>query len=116
MKRKILLLVAGVLFANVALAQPAGVPPAKPSAPPADAGPHELPEGPGKTVIQTACAQCHGVDVATNQPRSREEWTDVVSRMVGNGAQLSDDDYNRVIDYLAKHYGPPGASAPANGN
>ncbi len=83
-------------------------------APSADASPHphELPEGPGKAVVQTACAQCHSIDVITNQSRSREEWTDVVSRMIGNGAQLSDDDYNLVIEYLATHYGPSGPGAP----
>lgn len=60
----------------------------------------------GKVLIQTACAQCHSIDVAISQLRSRDEWTDVVSRMIGNGAHLSDDDYSLVIDYLSKHHGP----------
>ena len=75
----------------------------------------ELPEGQGKTLVQTACTQCHGVDVIVGQPRSREDWTEVVSRMVGNGAQLSDEDYNQVIQYLAIYLGPTGQNAPAKG-
>lgn len=72
----------------------------------------ELPEGQGKAVVQTACSQCHGLDVVVGQRRSREDWEDVVSQMVGNGAQLSDDDYNLVIDYLATHLGSAGQSPP----
>ena len=73
----------------------------------------ELPEGQGKSLVQTACTQCHGVDVIVSQSRSREDWTEVVSRMVGNGAQLSDEDYNQVIQYLAINLGPAGQNAPA---
>jgi mono/diheme cytochrome c family protein len=76
----------------------------------------DLPEGQGKALVQTACSQCHGIDVIVGQPRSREEWGEVVSRMVGNGAQLSDDDYNLVIEYLATHLGPANQNAPANGH
>ena len=82
------------------------------------AGAHaqELPEGQGKTLVQAACTQCHGVDVIVGQPRSREDWTEVVSRMVGNGAQLSDEDYNQVIQYLSAYLGPAPQNAPASRN
>ena len=69
----------------------------------------ELPEGQGKAVVQAACSQCHGVDVIVGQPRSREEWGEVVSRMVGN------DDYNLVIEYLAANLVPDGQIVPAKG-
>ena len=78
----------------------------------ASANAQELPDGPGKAVVQTACSQCHSLEVVIGQPRSRDAWTDLVSQMVGNGAQLSDDDYNLVIEYLAAHFGPAGQSAP----
>ena len=73
----------------------------------------ELPEGQGKALVQTACSQCHSVDVIALRPRSREDWTEVVSRMVGNGAELSDEDYNQVIQYLAINLGPASQNAPA---
>ena len=76
----------------------------------------ELPEGQGKALVQSACTQCHGIDVIVSQPRSREDWTEVVSQMVGNGAQLSDEDYNQVIQYLATHLGPASQNAPAKGH
>ncbi|MES2255391.1 MAG: cytochrome c [Pseudomonadota bacterium] len=76
----------------------------------------ELPEGKGKAVVQTACSQCHSVDIILGQPRSRGDWMDVVSRMVGNGAELSDDDFNLVIEYLATNLGPASQNAPAKGH
>jgi hypothetical protein len=81
------------------------------------AGAHaqELPEGPGKALVQTACSQCHSLDVVLRQRRSREDWMEVLSRMVGNGAELSDDDYNQALEYLATYLGPASGDAPANG-
>lgn len=76
----------------------------------------QLPEGPGKAVVQTACVQCHGVDVITRQPRSRDEWIEVVASMIGRGAQLSDDEYSQVIDYLSTQLGPAGQKAPVQGH
>ncbi len=32
----------------------------------------------------------------------REEWSTTVSTMVGNGATVSDADFGKVVDYLAK--------------
>ncbi|HTI68226.1 MAG TPA: cytochrome c [Caulobacteraceae bacterium] len=108
MTRKILLLAAAMLFADVALAQPPAAIPGKPS-PSAGAGPQprDLPAGQGKAVVQTVCAQCHNIDVVTKQARSREEWMDVMSRMIGNGAQMSDEEYNAVMEYLVMYYCTP---------
>jgi len=39
----------------------------------------------------------------------------VVSQMVGNGAELSDDDYNLVIEYLSTNLGPASQNTPAKG-
>lgn len=109
MNSKILALAAATLFAGVAMAQPPGGSSVKSTSSAGEAVPHspDLPEGPGRVVVQTACGQCHGMEVITNQSRSRQDWSDVVSRMIGNGAQLSDEEYNLVIAYLAKNYGSP---------
>src|SRR5690242_9460962 len=76
----------------------------------------ELPEGQGKALVETACTQCHGIDVIVRQSRSREDWMDVVSRMIGNGAVLSDEDYNQVIQYLAINLGPASQNPSAKGH
>jgi hypothetical protein len=66
----------------------------------------DLPEGPGKTVLQTVCTQCHDTSVILAQPRSRDEWAEVIARMIGSGARLNDEEYELVMGYLARHFGP----------
>jgi len=114
MKLKILLCAAAMVFAGVALPEPFGGAPARASAPVSGESPlPQSQDGQGKALLETVCAQCHSIDVAVSPPRSRDEWTDVVSRMVGNGAQLSDDDYSLIIEYLTLHHGLTAPSAPA---
>ena len=54
-----------------------------------------------------------GVLVNNASRFDRDEWNDVVLRMIGNGASLTDDQYTAVLDYLATALGPEGAAAPA---
>lgn len=81
---------------------------------PADA--QDLPDGPGKAVVQHACLQCHGVNVIARQPRSRDDWMAVAAVMIGRGVQLNDDEYDQVIDYLATRLGPSGPGFPLKGH
>jgi cytochrome c5 len=60
---------------------------------------------PGKAVFQDTCGNCHDLAVTTDQRKSREDWNTTVTRMVSNGAPLSDDQVAQVVDYLAKNYG-----------
>lgn len=73
----------------------------------------DLPPGDGHDIVQTACTMCHGVDVIASQRRSADEWKDVVSRMVGNGANLTDDQYVTVVKYLGDKLGPEGPAPTA---
>ena len=117
MRRRLLLCVAATLVANVALAQPPGGPPAVPPGATAHGGSQldERQKGQADAVLQRACTSCHGIGLTTGQPRSRDEWTEVMSRMVGNGAQLSDEEYNILIEYLATQYGPSNSKARVKG-
>jgi mono/diheme cytochrome c family protein len=65
-----------------------------------------LPEGPGKQQIIDSCTRCHGVDVIVAQPRSPAEWEEAVSIMIGQGAVLTDDEYNKVVTYLSTNLAP----------
>ncbi|MES2295035.1 MAG: hypothetical protein V4527_17180 [Pseudomonadota bacterium] len=72
----------------------------------------DLPPGDGHDVAQNVCTSCHGVDVIVSQRHTADEWSDVVSRMVGNGASLTDDQFAAVVKYLSTALAPEGA-APA---
>jgi hypothetical protein len=65
-----------------------------------------MPDGPGKAVIQKACAGCHSLKVVTSKRATHDEWAALVDQMISKGAEVSDDDLEVVVQYLATHYGP----------
>lgn len=70
-----------------------------------------LPEAAGKQQIVDSCTRCHGVDVIVAQPRSSDEWAEVVSVMIGHGAALTDAEYDSVVSYLSSNLAP-GETSP----
>jgi competence protein ComEA len=73
--------------------------------PPATGTP-AMPDGAGKPVVQRACSGCHSLTVVTSKHASQSEWEQLVNLMVSRGADLSDDEIDTVVEYLAKNYGP----------
>ena len=70
-----------------------------------------LPKGAGQAETAKICSKCHSLDQATSLRQGQQGWADCISKMVGLGAQGSDYDLNRVLNYLLKFYGPrPGAA------
>jgi glucose dehydrogenase/cytochrome c5 len=65
-----------------------------------------MPEGAGRAIVQQKCVACHALTVVTSRHASRNEWDQVVNQMVSRGADLSDEEIETVVDYLAKGYGP----------
>ena len=73
-----------------------------------------LPEGEGKEIVETVCAQCHGLSIIVNARHPLDEWRNVVYDMVSEGAPLLDDEVETVAQYLAKHFGPESSSGNAS--
>ena len=70
----------------------------------------ELSEGNGKADTVRLCVKCHSVEQALSLRLSRSGWTETISKMVNLGAQGTDAEFNRVLNYLVKFYGaPPGS-------
>ena len=63
-----------------------------------------MPPGPMHDTVVKACAQCHSADVVSSQRKTRAGWADTVNQMVANGAQVSDAEFDKVVDYLAKNF------------
>jgi hypothetical protein len=72
-----------------------------------------LPDGPAKDKLVTACSACHAITMVTSQRRSTAQWADTVDQMIARGAQVSDDDYKLIVEYLGKNFAPLPAAAPA---
>ena len=82
------------------------------------AGAQTLPEGRGKAEFTRICSQCHAVTIVTKLRMTEDGWKSVVNDMVSRGAQGTDDEFDRVVKYLAAHFGPdsPGGASKVNVN
>jgi cytochrome c5 len=65
-----------------------------------------LPEGEGKDVVERMCAdQCHGLTTVVSARLAKEQWDATVKAMVARGAEGTDEDVQKAVDYLAKYFG-----------
>ena len=62
--------------------------------------------GEGQAKAQAACAACHPVAIVAGKRYDAEKWGAVVDQMIDKGAKVSDADYDIIVAYLAKAYGP----------
>jgi competence protein ComEA len=74
-----------------------------------------LPDGPGKDVTVKVCGHCHSPEKATSLHQSSEAWENTVSKMANMGAQATDEEFNTIVAYLSKNFGPE-APPPVNLN
>jgi competence protein ComEA len=65
-----------------------------------------LPEGEGRATVIAVCTKCHGSTVFSALRMNRTSWENEVQEMKDKGAVGTDDDFTRVIDYLARSFPP----------
>jgi len=58
----------------------------------------------GKTLVEERCTKCHDLGRVERASKTEEEWKAIAERMVGKGAQLSQEEQALVIQYLAEAY------------
>jgi len=64
-----------------------------------------LPEGKGKSVVESRCYACHSADILLQQRLNEKQWTATVEKMTRWGAPVTDEEKPVVIAYLTKHFG-----------
>jgi competence protein ComEA len=74
-----------------------------------------LPPGPGLDETNRLCGKCHSPEQAASIHQSRGAWEETLAKMVGLGAEGSDADFEVVLTYLTKNFGPE-APRPVNVN
>jgi cytochrome c5 len=68
--------------------------------------PVEMPDGPGRPILEMSCTSCHGMDsVARNEGLSKDGWKMVVDRMGQYGASVTSDQSAAVVQYLTDYFG-----------
>jgi hypothetical protein len=66
----------------------------------------ELPAGPMKPLADQACLHCHSADMIRQQKLNEKQWTAEITKMVGWGAAVPEDQRAALIAYLLEHFGP----------
>jgi competence protein ComEA len=59
-----------------------------------------------QALMQRACTKCHSLNATTRQRNSKDRWQDIIDNMISRGAELTDPEADKLIDYLATHLGP----------
>ncbi len=65
--------------------------------------------GAGRVETAKACGLCHAPTMITGKHYSADKWADTVDHMVDKGAKVNDADYDTIVNYLARSYGPVAA-------
>jgi mono/diheme cytochrome c family protein len=65
-----------------------------------------LPDGSGKSIADGACAACHSADIIRQQRLTEKQWQATVTKMIGWGAPVSEDERSALVAYLVQNFGP----------
>ena len=60
----------------------------------------------GATLLEERCSVCHPSARPKSKAKTPEQWEATVTRMMGKGAKLSEDEKKVLVDYLGKTYKP----------
>jgi glyoxylase-like metal-dependent hydrolase (beta-lactamase superfamily II) len=62
-------------------------------------------DAPLQSMLESSCTSCHSLDRVNNKKGDKDAWTTTVTRMMGKGASLSDQDAPKLIDFLTRTRG-----------
>ena len=60
----------------------------------------------GAKLLDSRCSVCHSSERPKSKQKTPEQWETTVSRMMGKGAQLTQEEKQILLDYLSKTYKP----------
>jgi hypothetical protein len=66
----------------------------------------DLPDGKGKDLVTSKCAECHGLEQVAAHRDTREGWAGVVDYMISRGMSVNEDEAKTILDYLATAFPP----------
>lgn len=76
------------------------------ASPPSRTQDDALPDGEGRTILQTACTTCHGLGELRKYSAfyTKSQWRELVQTMRDYGATLDDRQATVLVDYLGTHF------------
>jgi len=58
----------------------------------------------GEALLNERCTKCHNLDRVKAAKKNADEWKAIVDRMIGKGVQLSPEETNALVQYLAETF------------
>jgi cytochrome c5 len=62
-------------------------------------------EARGKELVESVCVLCHEFARISTEALTRDQWAGEIRGMLAEGAPLTDEEFEIVVDYLTKTYG-----------
>ena len=59
-----------------------------------------------KALVERTCSKCHSLASTLRQRNTADNWSAIVDDMIGRGAERSDADFEKIVKYLARNFGP----------
>jgi len=100
-RASLVVLLLGIAFATAMAASGPAAP-----APQSGSGRDPFPEATGKAALMKVCSNCHAAETVIQTLRTRQEWSDVIDQMARFGAEATDQEFDQILTYLAKHFSP----------
>jgi len=60
----------------------------------------------GKKLVEDICSLCHEWQRIKDQELTKEQWSGVIKGMIFEGAPVTDEEFDMIVEYLAKNFGP----------
>lgn len=61
---------------------------------------------PAKELFEGVCSGCHTLERVKAQHRTKQEWRESTAAMIDQGAVLTPEETDMLLNYLAEYFGP----------
>ena len=68
--------------------------------------PVQLPEGPGKDLVEAVCTACHTLERVAAKHATKAQWQDKVLEMLQEDPDITQQERDRIVEYLASAFPP----------
>ena len=63
-----------------------------------------LPDGPGKSLVEAICSECHTTERIAAQQLTKPQWADKVLEMLQEAPDVKQSERDTIVEYLAKNF------------
>jgi competence protein ComEA len=64
----------------------------------------QMPPGQGREETERVCSGCHELERSFSVHQDRDGWKATINKMVGLGAQGTEQEFSAALDYLSQNY------------